>query len=101
MMDMVERVARAMKPTTAKLVDRLISMGADQSEAIALLPLPEARAAIEAMREPTEAMLKAGASVEVPRGHGGDDWNEEIGDYEAESAYTAMIDAALTKKSPA
>jgi hypothetical protein len=52
----------------------------------------QARAAIEAMRTPTEAMINAGGCFEVPQ----DDYNEDVGGYAAEGAYILMIDAALS-----
>lgn len=61
--ELVEKVARAMKPTTSSIVDRLIEIGADRLEAIQLLPLQEAMVAIatirEALMEPTEKMRSA------------------------------------------
>lgn len=88
-MEMVEKVARAIAA----------EMGTDwggplgESD-LSFLPykaryMSMARAAIEAMREPTEAMKEAGFQA----GHLGDgEW--EYAD--PESAYTAMIDAALS-----
>ena len=82
MSEMIERVARAMKPPMAKLVDRLIEMGADRDEAVKLLPLAEARAAIEAMREPTLEM-------------------RQVSKFEAaEVDWPDMIDAALSIPKP-
>lgn len=49
-----------------------------------------ARAAIEAMREPTEAVCEVGRSVEVA----GDEANRPIG-WVADRVWSAMIDAAL------
>lgn len=61
--ELVEKVARAMKPTISSIVDRLIEAGADRLEAIQLLPLQEATVAIatirEALQEPTEGMIAA------------------------------------------
>ncbi|MDT6941911.1 hypothetical protein RI570_17550 [Brucella pseudogrignonensis] len=61
---LIENAARRMKPDTAKLVDTLIRAGAPSEEAVKLLPLDQAEAAIntvfDALQEPTEAVLEAG-----------------------------------------
>lgn len=59
---------------------------------------PAARAAIAAMRDPTEGMVRAGGATEVAGFDGEDDRNMPIGEYEAEEAYRAMIDDALEEK---
>lgn len=86
-MDMVERVARAMDAAEDKYwaafpVDYPMT---DESVPMEVL----ARAAIEAMREPTEEMLLGGFEADTESGFG------------ARSVWAAMIDAALTSSSPA
>lgn len=79
-MDMIERVARAIAGVNGIGLD-------EANEAMWRVHEMEARAVIEAMREPTEAMLEAyDNTVQI--------------DFEGEplnlpQAYTAMIDAAL------
>jgi hypothetical protein len=53
-----------------------------------------ARAAIRAMREPTEDMLDAGAIVEVDTGWGGRGSYKPVGDAYRETRWKQMIDAA-------
>jgi hypothetical protein len=90
-MSKVEEVARAMWSQRVKFaaeqginlsdkdIDRmLVSNGV----------LEEAKAAIEAMRGPTEAMLEAGAVVD-------DDFSEAAPERACFMIYHAMIDAAL------
>jgi hypothetical protein len=52
--------------------------------------MEEARAAIEAMRKPTEAMSQAGGDITIPAG----DYNYPIYGA-ADEVWNAMIDAAL------
>lgn len=56
--ELIEKVARNMNPLSAKLVDMLIAYGAPHKDAIQLLPIDEAAAAIEtifaALRVPSE-----------------------------------------------
>jgi hypothetical protein len=89
-MGMVERVARALYAIRMETAD-----GAGLHEpyvwetdnnAYREHCLREARAAIEAMREPTEAMVEAGVSAET---------GKTLGD-RVSNCYAAMIDAALT-----
>jgi len=56
-----------------------------------------ARAAIAAMREPTEAMCDAGAQADMPGGRWGESTFREstIDGADAAAAWAAMIDAAL------
>ena len=93
--EMVERVARAIWDARessfparlrVRFEDRLTSEVFDM-----------ARAAIEAMREPTEAMMVAGGKVDV--GHAWCAAGERIVDDSAGDVYRGMIDAAL-KDSP-
>jgi hypothetical protein len=53
----------------------------------------KARVAIEAIREPTEAMVDAGGQIEVPAG----DYNYSIGGI-AREVWSTMIDSALNEK---
>lgn len=72
MTDLVERVARALAQSAAIETDWTCWV-------------PEARAAIEAMREPTEAMIYAAGGVGDPN-----DWEVEM-----RKQWDAMITAAL------
>jgi hypothetical protein len=75
MSEMVERVAKAI----AKCAPAI-----DQRAPYAkIMMLEAAKAAIKAMREPTEAMIEAGQEGELGRAES------------VEMIYTAMIDAAL------
>ena len=88
MSEMIERVARALRPDAMRL---------PPSESLHQEALGLARVAIEAMREPTEAMVSAGLfAPHLPRDREMDpvienDW--------AVTQYAAMIDAALGEKS--
>lgn len=73
MADMVERVARA--------ICEAIPFGVDQVDAA-----KAARAAIEALREPTEAVCEAGANV------------LDVLAFDMEVAWPAMIDAILKER---
>lgn len=97
---MIETVARAMwqrdteraKALAATLGAHYVAMTSewDQSD---LIWKDLARVAIAALREPTDAMIRAGGSEEVASRHF--EVNEDIGDHAAEKAWRAMIDAAL------
>lgn len=86
MTEMIERVARAFCEGQGMLWDNLFP------NTKALLRY-QARTAILAMREPTEAMMEAGAH---PGSGGGPDecWMHPP---EARTAWKAMIDAALSE----
>lgn len=74
---MIERVARAINDAGRKYIDERLS-----AEGWADVPDEVfARAAIEAMREPTDAM-----------------WDAGQGFVQSEDAYQAMIDAALNEQ---
>ena len=94
---MVERVARAICRAGGKNPDEvMLSLGGEKTlmwEAFEDV----ARAAIEAMREPTEAMTAAGSRVDV--WHSWCAAGERIVDDSAGDVYRGMIDAAL-KDSP-
>jgi hypothetical protein len=93
MTEMVERVAKGLEAACGEQMgcnsDRCCCWGADQvmqcMMGVSLGAL--ARAAIEAMREPTEGMIKAGAP------HHWEGPNDIYAD--AEDAWRAMIAAAL------
>lgn len=92
---LVERVARALDPLA------WAALGLADTEKLAFRrkrSMEQAVVAIRAMREPTEAMLEAGALMIG----GGPDWRPGrteavIASYRetADSCHTAMIDAAL------
>lgn len=90
-MTMIEKVARAISPTCWN--DTLTEMmRPDAIETGRLLALESARAAIEAMREPTDAMCEAGARYYHDNwrpGHAKEDTNMAL-------IWTDMIDAALS-----
>lgn len=69
MSEMVERVARAMAVSRGFPPDELLGCGAKNGQAIWRAYEEYARAALEAMREPTEAMkrLFCSARPESPR----------------------------------
>jgi len=103
MISMVERVARAIEDVVAPSVryfgdnvaarvrstGDILYEGRSEEEATRIADAwfmqARARAAIEAMREPTEAMLSDGLAIH--------DWDHGLAD-----VYTAMIDAALAEK---
>lgn len=82
MTTMLERVARAIYEN--------VSAGADDMESCIIA----ARAAIEAMRVPTEAMVDAG------EGQVAELRNETSTSYTAAETYRAMIDTALLEQQP-
>lgn len=93
MTSMIEKVARKMDPMAAKIADLLISKGMGRSDVLGILPMEKARAAIEAMREPTDAMIDSGVAfalnVSISRGYA---WSEYVAD-----KHQRMIDAALNE----
>jgi hypothetical protein len=90
-MDMVERVARALA------MDQWPEHNwpADFSEREAEDYRGHARAAIEAMREPTEAMLAAGFGDASPT-----IWTAGITPEDQRNVWQAMIDSTLKAQSP-
>lgn len=90
--EMVERVARAINPIMADLADMMIGKGAPRENVLELLPLDQARAAIEAMREPTAAMCEAGFPF-----WGGSYLKHVVRDL-IPNLWRAMIDAALNEE---
>jgi hypothetical protein len=87
MSEMVERVAKAMAARRFLYagieVDQIVINDDNERVPYWTLYAEVARAAIEAMREPTEAMIEAGQEEDLGR-------TESVG-----MIYTAMIDAAL------
>lgn len=97
-MTMIERVARAAFAQTEKRGRLAGYSGAPmtwdtESEALHDDWRAVARAAIEAMREPTEAMCKAGNALTLVSGTMSGCWSDHHP--EPEYAWGAMIDAAL------
>lgn len=88
MSTMIERVARAIRRKyNIEIFDRDEEDGWEYS-------LDQARAAIEAMREPTENMLDYGACYEDPQNEYKHNPLYDEGDL-SRDVYKAMIDAAL------
>lgn len=90
--EMIERMARAMvgylRPAQAKCPTELLShVDVDDSD---LDVMALARAALEAMREPTEAMINDPRARCYNYG--------EFGDKEVRRIWTAMINAALAER---
>lgn len=86
MSEMVERVAKAQWDLDRASGGRPAWGDADHEHRSAAMEL--ARAAIEAMREPTEGMIDAGADADAPEWGG-------IGLMAALTAWCLMIDEAL------
>lgn len=89
MNEMIERVARAYR---AKIVEFVPTIPNDITDPIEPQELELARAAIEAMREPTYGMLKASAKL-----HGAEEVRAGVGIdcFLPLNCYRAMIDVAL------
>lgn len=83
-MSMVERVARAIDPSCWEIPEEDYPAERARREAKQFSSLAAAKRAIEAMREPTEVMVKAGASI-------------YCSEYEAPEIWKDMIDAALNE----
>jgi len=81
MSEMVERVARAIANNLGPLGDLRYYMSDEEA-------MSAARAAIEAMREPTDAMWDAGPVINDPN------------DYGPQDVWDAMINAALADPPP-
>lgn len=94
MSEMIERVAQAIDPLpwTDLARDHWRKGGVEEGKEAARA---KARAAIEAMREPTEAMVKAGTIGWDPM-----DGSGVRPVFDPTKPYEAMIDAALNDKSP-
>lgn len=98
MTTMIERVARALCVAAGHDPDRThdIYVEGDPDAGVAWAGYRrEARAAIEAMREPTEAMVDAACDVVVGFSGEYDDYNVYLGSHEFNGVWTAAIDAAL------
>ena len=95
MSEMVERVAKAIKATRECAYDIFpcenCNVSFDRYGAGCIFT---ARAAIEAMREPTEAMMKAGNSAAYDSQGSPSDW---LG-CDMDAVFRAMITAALGEK---
>jgi hypothetical protein len=83
--EMVRRVAAAIEAADTKEIE-------DRDDWYQLL----ARAAIEAMREPTEAMKEAGEHGPTTLSYGDEDSFYYISKDDAESCWQSMLDAALS-----
>ncbi len=84
--EMIDRVAKAIKDCGAYTPDW---QGADEDLIIM------ARAAIAAMREPTEAMMEAAADLHTQEGWCATDLGHEADPNDMGNIWRAMIDAAL------
>lgn len=93
MTDLVERVARALCQNAGFLPDA-VSNDEDETPHWTLYA-SDARVAIEAMREPTEAMVAAGSGVTWWDGKDDEEWEENVSTDTAKRIYQAMIDEAL------
>lgn len=89
-MNMIERVARAIRPRVwARLDSGEISDDANDAR---YRSLEQARAAIEAMREPTDKMVRSAYECRDPG------FCDEPGETQSpEECWEAMIDAALSE----
>lgn len=111
MSEMVERVALAMwrkrEESFPKFTRRMDPDGLDRSSGAWAVMLLQAQAAVEAMREPTEAMLRGGfvAMNETPGGT----WKamkaegatpRRLFDVKMAPRWRAMIDAAMAAPKP-
>ena len=99
-MDMVERVTKAIYAALEKhqFGSHVGTLGDGMSAGYTCLDgdfdlTAAARAAIAAMREPTEEMVRAGVRALNVANYGMPEYGPED---EAEMAFSAMIDAALT-----
>jgi hypothetical protein len=91
--EMVERVARALEPSLWSPASGPVVWTAEKREAMRLQARHLARAAIEAMREPTEAMVAAGIAQARDCT---DNWSASA-PCVAECLFPVMIDAALAE----
>lgn len=102
MTTMIERVARAIAGADPEQQGQIddSEMGEYFWEKYREHYLPLARAAIEAMREPTPDMISAGIKREVAWEYGErGDWDDESGPHvPSHAAYQSMIDAALNEQ---
>lgn len=96
MSEMVERMVRAMQQRAKEPLGNIETL-----EPVSVGSLGDAwpylaRAAIEAIREPTSEMLSAATDIEIER-PGNDETNStfELWPKEADGVWRAMVDAAL------
>jgi hypothetical protein len=95
-MDMIEKVARAMCEANGAIWGGPRGVDDPDFLLVKLSYMGMARAAIEAMREPTPAMLAAGMASSTGSGSLSDTLEyDNRGEAELAAAFTAMIDAAL------
>lgn len=97
-MNKIEQVARALDPMSAKVADVLLAKGLGHKDVLAILPMDKARAAIEAMRVPTEGMVCRGEALSDFVLAEGFDNSIEARRAEMKGAFASMIDAALEGK---
>lgn len=97
MNEMVERVAKAMYGGDADVFLTGHNPWDTCAAVIQEAYRREARAAIAAMREPTEAMLKRGAGTRATMQFLNQGISGPIGEWPAMDAWTRMIDAALAE----
>lgn len=97
---MIERVARGLHDSEAAVLDNGLAPFERQPEGYRNRMCRRARAAIEAMREPTEAMISAGEATRTDCL----DWSPEPGEgldgFDPRPAWQAMVDAALKDADP-
>lgn len=94
---MIERVARVMAVADDRDPDKLLLQQRCEAhlspKKVWHLYISKARAALEAMREPTQSMISAGGATAF--GGAGDPAFADMAADMAKDAYKAMIDAAL------
>lgn len=99
-MKMIERVAMVLFAADG-MKHSLGTISLEQSWAMSrqhhAAYLAKARAAVEAMLEPSDDMLAAGAAVEVAGGGWDEDYNEPLGEHRAREGYKAMLTHALSE----
>jgi len=96
MTSMIERVARAICHERHDEFNNWTTLGEDEKIEFR----NEARAAIEAMREPTGAMTAAGIKRSVAWEHGERGCHDEPPHVGEVATYRAMINAALLEQQP-
>ncbi len=89
-MEMVERVARAMKERASQPLANIPSLEPVLTGSLGDAWKVLAIAAIEAMRTPTEAMVNSALK------YGDSEGNGSVSSFVAEDTWSSMIDAALT-----
>lgn len=99
MAEMVERVARAIAKGNGAIWGGPRGEDDPDFDLMRIFYLSMARAAIEAMREPTKAMSEAGVEAEIPGAQYGDGTFREssVDEKDVPVIWRSMIDAALTE----